>query len=104
MNGVITYRTCFKPGRHEWRPCETVSRVFCRGRIYATLAANRIACLNHGVITYRTRFKPGRHEWRPCETVSHVFCRGRIHATLAANRIARFLQGPHLCDPRCEVF
>ncbi len=67
---------------------QTVSHVFCRGRIHATLAANRIACLNHGVITYRTRFKPGRHEWRPCKIVSHVFCRGRIYATLAANRIA----------------
>jgi len=48
MNGVITYRTRFKPGRHEWRPYEIVSRVFCRGRIYATLAANRIAYFLQG--------------------------------------------------------
>ena len=34
-----------------WGP-QTVSRVFCRGRIYATLAAHRIAGY---VITYRIR-------------------------------------------------
>ena len=58
---VITYRTRLEPGRHEWRPykivgvtfmrpcLQIISRVFCGGRIHATLAADRIAGLRHYV-------------------------------------------------------